>query len=78
MLCELLGLQPAALKEQVSVELAKAVVALREIKEQDEIDEIERACTIGTKMHLQVMQMCRPGVVEQEISFVPVDRQPEW
>ena len=32
MLCELLGLQPAALKEQVSVELAKAVVALREIK----------------------------------------------
>lgn len=68
MLCELLGMQPAALKEKVSVELAKAVVALREIKEPDEIDEIERACTIGTKMHLQVMQMCRPGVVEQEIS----------
>ena len=68
MLSDLLGIRPDALAQYVSVPLAKTVVALREIKDAEEIAEIERACTIGTKMHLQVMQMCRPGVVEQEIA----------
>ncbi len=68
MLSRLLGIVPDRLPAYVSVELAKAVVALREIKDADEIAEIEKACEIGSKMHTTAMRMCRPGVVEQEIA----------
>lgn len=64
----LLGLTPDDIAQKASVELAKAVVALREIKESQEIEEIERACSIASKMHTEVMRRCRPGVVEQEIA----------
>ncbi len=68
LLGDLLGIHPGALPQYVSIPLAKAVVAMREIKEEEEIEELERACAIGTKMHLQVMRMCRPGIIEQEIA----------
>ena len=63
-----LGIQPQRLSDYVSVELAVAVVALREIKDDQEIAEMERACAIATEMHTLAMAMCRPGVVEQQIS----------
>lgn len=63
-----LGLRPERLSEYVSVELAVAVVALREIKDDQEIAEMERACAIATEMHTLAMAMCRPGVVEQQIA----------
>ena len=67
-IARLLGLAPERVPLYASVELAKAVVALREIKDADEIDQIEKACEIGSKMHRMAMKMCRPGVVEREIA----------
>lgn len=64
----LLGLPVAALKEQASVELIKAVVDLRIIKEQCELEEIHKACDIGYQMHFNAMKMAKLGMVEQEIA----------
>ena len=50
-----------------SEELVKAVVALRLIKEQCEIDEIDKACDIGYRMHTEARRGCKPGVLEQSI-----------
>jgi Xaa-Pro aminopeptidase len=55
-------------KEYASVELIKAVVSLRSVKEPCEIDEIEKACAIGYDMHVCAMKMALPGVREQEIA----------
>ena len=64
----ILGIEPSRLPQYASVELAKAVVSMREVKEAVEIEEIEKACEIGGKMHKLAMKMCRPGVVEREIA----------
>ena len=50
-----------------SEELVKAVVSLRIVKEQCEIDEIDRACDLGYLMHTEARRGCKPGVLEQEI-----------
>ena len=57
----------SALKENSSVELIKAVVDLRLVKEECEIAEIEKACEIGYAMHYTVMKMAKPGVKEQTL-----------
>ena len=67
LLHELLGIGLRALKENASVELIKAVVALRLIKEPCEIEEIDKACNLGYAMHLTAMKMMRLGMVEQEL-----------
>ncbi len=64
----LLGLQPDMVKDRISVELALAVVSLRDKKSEEEIEQIEKACEIGYLMHTTAMRMCRPGVVEREIA----------
>ena len=51
-----------------SVELIKAVVALRSIKDQYEIEEIEKAAAVGYDMHVTAMKMAMPGVWEQKIA----------
>jgi Xaa-Pro aminopeptidase len=50
-----------------SEELVKAVVALRIVKEQCEIEEIDKACDLGYLMHTEARRGCKPGVLEQEI-----------
>lgn len=50
-----------------SLELVKAVISMRLIKEQCEIDEIDKACDIGYLMHTEARNSCRPGVCEQDI-----------
>lgn len=50
-----------------SEELVKAVVSLRLIKEQCEIEEIDKACEIGYEMHTEARRGCKPGILEQEI-----------
>ncbi len=64
----LLGLQPDEVAKNISVELALAVVSLRDKKSEEEITEIEKACEIGYIMHTTAMRMCRPGVVERDIA----------
>ena len=64
----LLGVSTDRIKDYVSTELIQAVVAMREIKSDEEIAEIDRACEIGWRMHTTAMKMCAPGVVEREIA----------
>ncbi|MEE4177646.1 MAG: aminopeptidase P family protein [Bacteroides sp.] len=70
LLNKMLGIPVEQLKALASVELIKAVVALREIKEPEEVDEIEKAIETGYKMHTTAMKMAKPGVYEREIAGV--------
>ncbi|HPT12385.1 MAG TPA: Xaa-Pro aminopeptidase, partial [Bacteroidales bacterium] len=58
---------PCQMKSRASVDLIKAVVSLRSIKEQVEIDEIEKAGVVAHAMQVAAMKMCKPGVSEREI-----------
>lgn len=64
---KLLRENPCQMKTFASTELIKAVVAMRSIKEQAEVDEIEKALKVAYDMHVTAMKMCKPGVKEQEI-----------
>ena len=63
----LLKENPCQMKSLASVDLVKAVVSMRSIKEKIEIEEIEKAVEIAYEMHVAAMKMCREGVSEQEI-----------
>lgn len=65
---ELLGIPTANLAKSASVDLIKALVAMRSVKDEFEIAEIEVACETGYKMHVAAMKMAKPGVKEQEIA----------
>ncbi len=67
-LCRWLGVCPDALADRISIELAMAIVSLRDKKSEEEIREIEDACEIGYRMHTTAMRICRPGVCEREIA----------
>jgi len=58
---------PCQMKTLASPELIKAVVSLRSIKEEVEIEEIESAVGIAYEMHVTAMKMCKHGVREQDI-----------
>jgi Xaa-Pro aminopeptidase len=63
----LLKENPCQMKSKASMELIKAVISLRSFKEPVEVEEIERAVNIAYEMHVKAMQMCKPGIREQEI-----------
>ncbi len=65
---ELLSQTPAGIKNGFSGELIRAVVSLRLIKEDVEVEEIEKAMEIAYHMHTTAMKMAKPGVVEREIA----------
>ncbi len=64
---DLLGIHPNQQRELASLSLIKAVVKMRSVKSQLEIDEIERACIVGYKMHTTAMKLTRPGLTEKYI-----------
>ena len=63
LLSDMLGIHPLKTREAASVELIKAVVSMRSIKSEAEIEEIERAMAIGYQMHCAAMKACKPGVL---------------
>lgn len=65
---DLLGIHPVQQKEAASMDLINAVVKMRSTKEQQEIEELERAAVIGYKMHTTAMRLTKPGVTEKYIS----------
>lgn len=65
---DLLGVHPIQQKEAASMELIKAVVKMRSAKEQQEIEELERAAVIGYKMHTTAMRLTKLGVTEKFVS----------
>lgn len=64
----LLGIRTTNVKQYVSVDLIKAVISLRTIKDKFEIAEIEKAAAIGYEMHTTAMKMAQPGIYEREIA----------
>ena len=64
---DLLGIHPGQQKESASMELINAVVKMRSTKEQQEIEELERAATLGYKMHTTAMRLTKPGLTEKYI-----------
>lgn len=62
-----LGVPFAEMRAQASVEFIKGVVALREIKQDVEIAEMEDSSNIGYTMHYTAMKMLREGMIEQEL-----------
>ena len=67
-LVDLLEIPPDQAAGRASLELITAVVALRSIKSDEEIVEIEKAVDTSVDMHLAAMAMARPGIREAEIA----------
>ncbi|HDP74421.1 MAG TPA: aminopeptidase P family protein [Bacteroidales bacterium] len=65
---QLLGINQTVIKNYASVELIRAIVNLRSVKEDVEIAEIEKACEVGYQMHVTAMRMAKPGISEQAIT----------
>lgn len=65
---DLVGIPYAEVRNNVSEELIKGIVALRSVKDEFEIAEIEKAVDIAYEMHTTSMRMAMPGVVEREIA----------
>lgn len=70
----LLGLDPSEVTSngkkgcaKASRPLVDAVISMRLVKEQIEIDQIDAACALGYQMHTAARRGIRPGIVEQEI-----------
>ncbi len=62
---DLLGIHPNQQKESASMPLINAVVRMRSVKTQEEIEELERAAVIGYRMHTTAMRLTKPGVTEK-------------
>ncbi|MDR1369460.1 MAG: aminopeptidase P N-terminal domain-containing protein [Dysgonamonadaceae bacterium] len=67
---ELLNKNTAEILAGCSLELTKAVIDLRLIKEDCELAEMESAGEIGYLMHLTAMKMCQQGIAEREIAGI--------
>ena len=67
-LWELLGVEPAAQIEKASVQFVKAVVNMRNHKDDEEVRHIEAAVDLSTRMHLAAYAMVRPGLHEAEVA----------
>ncbi len=65
---KLLVIPAASLNDKASVELIKAVVAMRSIKDKYEIKHLDEIQNVGYKMHTTFMKMAQEGVYEREIA----------
>ena len=65
---DLLGISLSKMQAYSSVELIKALVDLRSVKEMQEIAEIKKACAVGYQMHITAMKMAQADVWEQTIA----------
>lgn len=65
---ELLGRPVAELRGAASAAFAEAVIALRAVKGEEEIAELDRAADLGVDMHRAAIALARPGMVEAELA----------
>ena len=65
---ELTGIKANDTKAAASVELIKAIVAIRNIKGEEEIAHIEGIMDVAYEMHTTSMKMAHEGVYEREIA----------
>ncbi|HSF54837.1 MAG TPA: Xaa-Pro aminopeptidase, partial [Algoriphagus sp.] len=66
-LSEWLSASISEIHSGASPKFIKAVVALRSIKTEEEIEEINRAVNISVGMHKKVMQEAKPGMKEYQL-----------
>lgn len=64
----LLKTSHSKIRTGASMDLIRGVVALRSVKEDEEIREIEKAVNISYEMHTTAMRMAHPGIYEREIA----------
>ena len=65
---ELLGIAIAEVYEKCSIDLIKAVVKQREIKQPEEVAQLHKAVNITAKMHTYAIQNGRAGKTEKQIA----------
>jgi len=65
---ELLSIPISQQGKNASVDLIKAIVCLRSVKDEEEIKELEKVAKTGYKMHIRAMEMAHPGEWEQNIA----------
>lgn len=63
-----LGIVPGAVSEKASVPLIRAIVAMRSIKTEEEIVQIEEAVNTTAAMHLAAIKGCRAGMTEARLA----------
>lgn len=66
----LTGISFAEQKEKASVQLIKAIVAMRSIKTNEEIVEMEKAVNLSVDMHEAVIKAAREGIMESELTGI--------
>ena len=69
-LMDMLEIHPNEQKGKASEELIRAIVAMRMIKQPEEIEQIDKACDLGYAMHYTAMKLAKPGMVEQELAGI--------
>lgn len=67
LLASLLRVSPEHLSRYVSEDLIRAIVALRSLKTDEELFQLEQACTRTSQMHLTGMRTAKPGMLESEV-----------
>ncbi len=70
LLSDLTGYHHNKVKSKSSVELIKACVDLRSVKDAGEIEELERHMKVGYEMHTTAMKMAQPGNTEQQVTGI--------
>jgi len=64
----LLEIHSSQINNYVSTDLIKAVVSMRSVKEQCEIEDLEKFEDVAYEMHITAMKMAKPGIIEQKIA----------
>jgi Xaa-Pro aminopeptidase len=67
-LADLLALSQGQIDRAVSLDLIRAVIAMRVHKSAEEVAEIERAVNTSVDMHVTAMATARPGMRESDIA----------
>ncbi len=67
---EWLGMSKSELLNNSSVELTRAVIDIRSVKEKIEIEEIEKMIEVAYDMHTSVMKLARAGIKELELAGI--------
>ena len=67
LIADLLHMPNKAVRDGASEKLINAIIELRSIKEEQELDQMEQALQITKEMHLEVMYETKPGLFESDM-----------
>ena len=67
-LAALLETKPELVNNSTSIEFINAIIALRSVKEEQEVHEIEQMIDVAFLMHTTAMKMAKVGITESEIA----------